>query len=71
MRYSKCKEIDNLAHELVAAGWQFKWGSKHGRLYHPSGTGHLTVPTTPSSSRSYKNFRCDVKRLERTIGEGR
>jgi len=60
--YSKSRDIDLLARALVAAGWTFRRGGKHGRLRSPDGATALTVPCTPSDRRSPANFRCQVRR---------
>ncbi len=74
MKYSKCKDIDRLVSRLIRTGWCYKRGTKHGRLYSPSGKLYITVSTTPGCSRSYPNFRSDVRRIlkaaypDQTIG---
>ncbi len=64
MMYSKSREIDRIVRSLVAAGWTFRRGGKHGRLKSPQGTSALTVPITPSDHRSPANFRSQVRRAK-------
>lgn len=56
------KEIDQLVRGLVRQGWNFRWGSKHGRLCSPNGQATLCVPSTPSDRRAFLNFRRNVRR---------
>lgn len=63
MRYSHDRMIDDLIRRLIAAGWAYRHGAKHGRLYPPGSFRPITVPGTPSDRRSYRNFRADVRRL--------
>jgi hypothetical protein len=63
-RYSASKEINVLVRQLVRNGWQFRWGSHHGKLYPPNRTACLSVPSTPSDRRAFLNFRQDVHRVQ-------
>lgn len=60
--YSKNREIDREVRKLIAAGWTFRRGGKHGRLLSPEGRMALTVPVTPSDHRSPLNFRSQIRR---------
>jgi hypothetical protein len=62
MKYSSAKAVDKLIRQLVAQGWKFSWGSKHGRIRHPQGFPALTVPKSPSDYRAALNFRRDVRK---------
>jgi len=62
MKYSANKEINGIVKQLVKQGWEFYWGSKHGRIKHPSGSPIITVPKTPSDWRSAVNFNKLVNR---------
>lgn len=65
MRYSAGKDIDALVRQLIAEGWSFGRGDKHGWLRAPEGQATLTVPNSPSDRRAFLNFRQDVRRLKR------
>lgn len=71
MMYSKSREIDRIVRALVAAGWSFRRGGKHGRLRSPEGRTALTVPVTPSDHRSPANFRSQVRRVKAVSREQR
>lgn len=62
MRYSGCKEIDDLVRSLVRVGWIFRRGRKHGQIKSPDGKAIVTVPSTPSDWRSSMNFKGDLRR---------
>lgn len=64
MKYSSCKEIDCEVKRLIRIGWTFKRSSKHGKLVPPSGGLFLTVPSSPSDHKSFKNFVSDVRRIQ-------
>ena len=55
MRYCRDKQINKLIADLVREGWQFSRG-KHGKLRAPSGSGFVTVPSTPSDHRTIQNL---------------
>lgn len=61
--YCKDKMIDALVKDLRALGWGYRKGRKHGVLIAPSGR-RLSVPSTPSDYRAYKNFRRDVRAVQ-------
>jgi len=69
MKYSKCREINNIVKILVRQGWLFQQGGKHGQIRPPSCGGTLTVPKTPSDWRSFKNFRRDLRRFSIGLSE--
>lgn len=61
-RYSKSERINAEVRRLVALGWTYRRGSKHGRVMSPDGKTSVTVPVTPSDRRSPLNFIRDLKR---------
>lgn len=61
MKYSSNKEIDHLIRKLLREGWEFRRGTKHGRLTHPSGWPTVTVAKSPSDWRSLRNLRRDLR----------
>lgn len=64
-RYSKSDVIDMEVRRLLARGWSYRRGSKHGRVISPDGKAKVSVPGTPSDIRSAFNFVRDVKRTFR------
>lgn len=62
MKYSSNKELDQLIRQLVRQGWRFRHGGKHGRITHPDGRPTMTVAKSPSDSRSFHNFRRDLRK---------
>ncbi len=62
MRFSKNKEISAIVQDLLANGWRYVAGKKHGKLIAPNGR-MLPVPGTPSDWRASLNFRRDVRRV--------
>jgi hypothetical protein len=65
-KYSNNKEINQLVKELVKNNWQFKFGSKHGRIESPVGI-KFTVPKSPSDWRAAMNFKCAIERLNQKV----
>lgn len=63
-RYSRSDRIDAEVRRLLALGWTYRRGSKHGRIVSPDGKAAVTVPGTPGDCRSPLNFIRDVKRAE-------
>jgi predicted RNA binding protein YcfA (HicA-like mRNA interferase family) len=61
-RYCRNKDMQKIIETLIRDGWCYRKGGKHGRLTHPSGRPTLTVPQTPSGSRSLQNFLGDLRR---------
>lgn len=61
-RYSNSDMIDAEVRRLVALGWTYRRGSKHGRIVSPDGKTAVTVPGTPGDCRSPLNFIRDLKR---------
>lgn len=61
--YCKDKMINALVKELRLLGWGYRKGGKHGVLIAHGGR-RLSVPSTPSDWRAYKNFRRDVRALQ-------
>lgn len=65
-RYSTSREIDQLVKRLLADGWRYQAGRRHGRVRPPSGCGFVSVPGTPSDFRAYLNFSHAIRRLHRS-----
>ena len=63
MRYSCCKEIDQLVRSYLRRDWSFRRGRKHGRLFPPGCVAFVTVPGTPSDWRALANFKRDLARI--------
>jgi len=62
-KYSSDKDINMLVRILLKKkGWSIKQG-RHPRLITPSGV-KITVPSTPSDFRAFKNFKMDIRRLK-------
>jgi hypothetical protein len=61
--YCKDKMIDALVKDLRVLGWGYRRRGKHGVLIAPGGR-RLSVPSTPSDWRAYKNFRRDVRAVQ-------
>jgi hypothetical protein len=62
-KYSNDKNINTLVNQLLKyKGWSIKRG-RHPILVTPMGR-KLTVPSTPSDFRAYKNFKLDIRRLQ-------
>ena len=51
---------------LVARGWRYQPGRKHGKLVAPNGR-KLSVPCTPSDWRAGLNFEHDARRISRKL----
>lgn len=62
MHYSKDKEIAATVRHLLAKGWRYIAGKKHGKLIAPNGK-QLPVPGTPSDWRASLNFKRDIRRI--------
>lgn len=65
MRYSTSKEINLLVKEMVRAGWRYESG-KHGKLYHPTGSGLITFSRTPSDYRAILNLCRDIRKITKS-----
>ena len=63
MRYSRCKEIDELVRGYIRRDWSYRRGRKHGRLSPPGCAAYVTVPGTPSDWRALANLKRDLARL--------
>lgn len=62
-KYSKDKNINVLVNSLVQKkGWLVSYG-RHPMLVSPIGK-KITVPSSPSDYRAYKNFKLDIRRLQ-------
>ncbi|MCF2849445.1 hypothetical protein NH514_20170 [Pseudoalteromonas sp. ACER1] len=62
-KYSSDKDINMLVRALLKKkGWSIRQG-KHPKLITPSGL-KLTVPSTPSDFRAFRNFKNDIRRLK-------
>jgi hypothetical protein len=70
MRYSKSKEIELYVRRLIADGWTYYRGAKHGRVTSPDGKRTFTVPGTPSDWRVSRNFINDLKRFSKKLSTG-
>ena len=68
---SKAKEVKKFVAEVEAKGWTADPISDGWQLKHPDGEGMVTVHKTPSSSSSIRNYRADIKRIERQAEERR
>jgi hypothetical protein len=66
MQYSKDKRIASMVRSLVAEGWRYLPGRKHGKLVAPNGR-RLSIPSTPSDWRAGHNFVSDARRISRTL----
>lgn len=62
-KYSKDKNISNKVKLLKRSGWMYRQGKKHGMIISPGGV-KLSIPGTPSDWRSWRNFNCEVNRIE-------
>jgi len=60
-KYSNDKNIHLLVHRLIALGWRYHQGKKHGAIISPTGK-KMTIPSTPSDYRAFYNFRSDIRR---------
>jgi len=66
MRYSKDHQIAAAVRALLAQGWRFIPGKKHGKLIAPNGQ-RMSVPCTPSDWRAGLNFTHDARRISRKL----
>jgi hypothetical protein len=62
MRYSSDRNVHDLIRSLVASGWSFRRGSKHGQLFPPACSRPIIVAGTPSDYRCFIKVRADVRR---------
>ncbi len=63
-KFSSDKNINELVRALIKAkGWRVRRHKAHLILTNPKGK-RLTVPGSPSDSRSFQNFKSDVRRLQ-------
>lgn len=67
------KDFKTLRREYEAKGWTIARtsGGSHTMWRHPSGKGQVTVAGTPSDWRSFHNTVADLKRVEKTYGNGK
>jgi len=65
MRYSTHKDFQSYITQLVATGWTYRRGKKHGRITTPNGRRTLTFSSTPSDQHALNNFKRDVARATR------
>jgi len=61
-KFSSDKDINKLVIKLCKLGWGYKNRKKHGALLTPSGK-KITVPSSPSDRRAYKNFSSDIRAI--------
>jgi len=69
MRYSSNKDFNSFISRLVAIGWTYRRGKKHGRITTPDGRKTLTVASSPSDQHALNNLRRDVARAVRTTNQ--
>jgi len=62
MRYTTDKDVNKVIQHLVKNDWEFRYGSKHGKLLCPDGVQKLTVAMTPSDHRYSTICRQSVRR---------
>ncbi len=61
-RYSNSDQIDERIRRLLAFGWTYRRGTKHGRVVSPDGRAAVMVAGTPRDRRSSLNFVRGLKR---------
>ncbi|MBT0068284.1 hypothetical protein J4H69_20265 [Vibrio alginolyticus] len=62
-RFSKNKDINAFIRQLIKSKqWYCVQGGKHCSLFSPAGK-RITIPSTPSDYRAYKNFKKDIERI--------
>ncbi|MCA6126765.1 hypothetical protein AI19_07030 [Thalassolituus oleivorans 4BN06-13] len=61
MQISSNKDINKRANQLLKLGWVLVRKKKHSILKAPCGE-MLTVSSSPSDARAYKNFISDIKK---------
>lgn len=66
-RYSKDKDINQTVRVLIKFGWKVRAGKKHAAAISPGGN-RLTIPSTPSDYRAWRNFTQDVKNISEREG---
>ncbi|AGP86609.1 hypothetical protein I607_14120 [Alteromonas mediterranea U4] len=59
-KYSSDKDINKLVSRMCKIGWRFNNRKKHGALITPNGK-KITVPSSPSDRRAFKNFSNDIR----------
>jgi len=65
MKYSSNKDINKYIQKLIKkGGWNYKRGKKHGRISPPLGFPTLTIPTSPSDSHAFMNFKRESIRAD-------
>lgn len=58
--------VKDFIRQLEAEGWRIERGKKnHYRAYSPTGTGIITIPSTPGDHRALRNLEADKRRCER------
>ena len=67
MKFSKSEKVNIEVKKLIAHGWSYRRGSKHGRVYSPNKKFFVVVPGTPSDKRTGFNFVRDVRRMQRMV----
>ncbi|MBA6339603.1 hypothetical protein H4J59_01060 [Colwellia sp. MB02u-10] len=61
-KFSSDKDINKLVKKLCKLGWEYKNRKKHGALLTPKGK-KITVPSSPSDRRAFKNFSSDIRTI--------
>lgn len=69
MNFSRCEKVNLEVKKLIAHGWIYRRGSKHGKVYCPDRRFFVVVPGTPSDKRTGFNFVRDVRRMQRMVKE--
>lgn len=65
MRYSTCRDVDEVVRRALAAGWTLMpRGRGHPKLRSPRGH-TVPFPCTPSDRRTSLNLAAQIKRIER------
>lgn len=62
-KYSKDRDINKLANQLVDEGWTPIRRTSHWQLIPPWGGRPLTITNTPSDGRAFLNFKADIRRI--------
>lgn len=69
MRYTTNKDVNKVIQQLVKNDWEFRYGSKHGKLLCPDGIQQITVAMSPSDHRYSTTFRQAVRRCLLNMGK--
>ena len=69
MKYSSDDQINEVVHELIDRYWLPVRGTKHWKLFSPSGDFRFIINGSPSDFRAPTKFISDVKRILKQRGE--